>query len=89
MTKRSLEQQINAANDRLARLKARQKKIEVRQQIVLGAAIMAAARMNADNAKTVLSLIEQAKLKDAEARDLAPLLGELQQLKDNAGTDNE
>lgn len=82
MTKRTIEQQINEANDRLSRLKARQKKVEVRQQIVLGAAMLAVARMGAENARAVLTLLEQADMRDAEARDLAPVIEELTQLKE-------
>lgn len=80
MTKRTIEQQINEANDRLSRLKARQKKVEVRQQIVLGATMMAVARMDAKNARAVLGLLDQATLRDAEARDLASVLDELRQV---------
>jgi hypothetical protein len=82
MTKRSIEQQIAQANDRLSRLKARQKKIEVRQQIVLGAAMLAVARADAKNADAVLALLEQADMRDAETRDLAPVIEELKQLKE-------
>ena len=82
MTKRSIEQQIAQANDRLSRLKARQKKAEARRHILLGATMMDVARMNARNAETLLTLLNQAKLKGAEDRDLAPLIAELTQLKD-------
>lgn len=82
MTKRTIQQQIAEANDRLSRLKARQKKVEVRQQIVLGATLMAVARDSAENATAVLGLLGQADMRDAEARDLAPVIEELMQLKD-------
>ncbi len=91
MTKRTIEQQINEANDRLSRLKARQKKVEVRQQIILGATVLAVARDSAENAKAVLGLLGQATLRDTEARDLAPVLDELRQIEgvvETASTDN-
>lgn len=77
MTKRTIEQQINEANDRLSRLKARQKKVEVRQQIVLGAALLSVAKMDSDAARALLDLLGKAKLRDAEARDIAPVIAEL------------
>lgn len=77
MTKRSIEQQIAEANDRLARLKARQKKAEVRQQIVIGAAVLAVAKADPDDARTLLDLLGKAKLRDAEARDIAPMIEDL------------
>lgn len=80
MTKRTIEQQIAQANDRLNRLKARQKKAEARRHIVLGAALLSVGRMDAENAKTVMSLLDQAKLREAEARDLGPVLDELRQV---------
>lgn len=83
MSKRSIEQQIAQANDRLQRLKTRQKKAEARRHIVLGATMMDVARMNARNAETLLTLLDQAKLKDAEDRDLAPLIAELKDKTDD------
>lgn len=80
MTRRTLEQQINEANDRLARLKARQKKAEARQHIVLGAALLSVGRMSADNANALLALLDQANLRDAEQRDIAPIIEELKQI---------
>ena len=77
MTKRTIEQQINEANDRLARLKARQKKADVRQQIVIGAAVVTVAKMDSDAARALLDLLDRAKLRDAEARDIAPVIEEL------------
>ncbi len=68
MTKRTIEQKIAQANDRLQRLKARQKKAEARRHIVLGAAVLSAGRMDAANAQAVLNLLDQATLRDAEAR---------------------
>lgn len=84
MTKRSIEQQIAQANDRLSRLKARQKKAEARQQIVLGAAVLSVTRGSAENAQAVLGLLDQATLRDAEERDLAPVLDELRQIAGGA-----
>lgn len=80
MTKRTIEQQIAQANDRLQRLKARQKKAEVRRHIVLGAALLSVGRMSAENAQAVLALLDQATLRDAEERDLKPVIEELQQI---------
>lgn len=82
MTKRSIEQQIAQANDRLSRLKARQKKAEARRHIVLGTALLSVARMDAGNAHTVLALLDQANLRDAEQRDLTPVLNELRHIAD-------
>ena len=84
MTRRTIEQQIAQANDRLNRLKARQKKAEARRHIVLGAALLSVGRMDAENAQDVLTLLDQATLRDAEARDLAPVLDELKQIADGS-----
>ncbi|MHA3916261.1 hypothetical protein [Halovulum sp. GXIMD14793] len=80
MTKRTIEQQIAQANDRLSRLKARQKKAEARRHIVLGTVLLSVGRMGAENAQAVLELLDQATLRDAEQRDLKPVLDELRQI---------
>mgnify|MGYP000737120643 CR=1 FL=1 len=80
MTKRSIEQQIAQANDRLSRLKARQKKAEARRHIVLGATLLSVGRMDAENAHTVLALLDQVTLREAEERDLTPVLDELRKV---------
>ncbi len=77
MTKRTIEQQINEANNRLSRLKARQKKLEARQQMILGTAILSVGKDSADNAQSVLALLNKAKLSDAQARDIAPVMDQL------------
>jgi hypothetical protein len=69
-----------SANDRLARLKARQKKAEVRQQIVIGAAVLAVAKVSPADARALLDLLGKAKLREAEARDIAPVIEDLRQL---------
>ena len=84
MTKRTIEQQIAQANDRLQRLKARQKKAEARRHIVLGAALLSVGRIGAENAQTVLALLDQASFRDAEERDLKPVLDELRQIAGRA-----
>ena len=76
---RTLEQQINEANDRLQRLKTRQKKQKARQHIVLGASLLAVARLDRANAAALLRLLEQAKMRPAEKRDLAPVIQELKE----------
>lgn len=89
MTKRTIEQQINEANDRLARLKARQKKAEVRQQIVIGAALLSVAKMDSDAAHALLDLLGKAKLRDAEARDIAPVIEDLRlKAEEQKGSDH-
>ncbi len=77
---RTLEQKINEANDKLARLKARKKKQETRQYIVLGSSLLAVGRLNAQNARTVLELLDQAKMRDSEKRDLESVIRELQNI---------
>ncbi len=84
MTRRTIEQQIAQANDRLQRLKARQKKAEARRQIITGATLLSVGRDSAENARAVLALLDQANLRDAEARDLTPVLDELRQIAGGA-----
>lgn len=82
MTKRTIEQQINQANQRLSGLKARQKKLEARQQMIVGKIILQLAKEDTYSADTLLTLLTQAELKPAEERDLAPVINALTQLKD-------
>ena len=50
------------------------------QHIVLGAALLAAGRDSAENAQAVLALLDQASMREAEERDLKPVLDELRQI---------
>ena len=88
---RTLEQKINEANDKLARLKTRKKKQEARQYIVLGSSLLAVGRLNVQNARTVLELLDQAKMRDSEKRDLASVVEELRgmTIKDQGVIKNE
>lgn len=58
-------------------MKARQKKAKVRQQIVIGAALLSVAQADPDAARALLDLLGKAKLRDAEARDIAPVIKDL------------
>lgn len=74
---RTIEQQINEANDKLNRLKTRKKKQEARERIVLGSALLAVGRLNRENAQAILDLLKQATMRDSEQRDLSAILKEL------------
>ena len=78
---RTIEQQINEANDKLNRLKAKKKRQEARQLIVLGSSLLAVAKLNRDNANMMLALLKQAKMRDAEMRDLEPVMKELESMQ--------
>lgn len=58
---------------------------------MLGAALLSVGRMEARFAKAILTLLDQAKLRDAEARDIAPVIAELKAVAgvvEPASTDN-
>lgn len=60
------------------RLKAKKKRQEARQLIVLGSSLLAVAKLSRENAHMMLGLLRQAKMRDAEMRDLEPVMKELE-----------
>lgn len=76
----TLEQQIADTEARLARLRQQGRKLENGQKIILGSALLNAARHDPKIRKWLLSETAKAVTRDVDKRRLQPLLDELRQM---------
>lgn len=69
-----IEQQIARTEAKLARLKAQERKQDAAGKIILGGALLAAAKEDKDTLKEVIALIEKRVTRPSDQSRIAPLL---------------
>lgn len=69
-----IEQQIARTEAKLARLKAQERKQDAAGKIILGGALLAAAKEDKDTLKEVIALIEKRVTRSSDKSRIAPLL---------------
>lgn len=69
-----IEQQIARAEAKLARLKEQERKQDAAGKIILGGALLAAAKEDKDTLKEVIALIEKRVTRPSDQSRIAPLL---------------
>lgn len=77
---RTIEQQIAEAQNKLARLKSKQRTKDTRRKIVVGAAMLAEIRDNPAAAALLLDTLKRRITRDVDKRDLAPVIEELRKI---------
>lgn len=86
---RTLEQKIADAEARLARLKERVRKVDTRQKIVVGAAVIHAALGDPEKARSLLGLLEGEVAREIDQIALRPLLAKLRSVGASTMSDEE
>lgn len=79
---RTVEQQIAEAQNKLSRLKTKQRTKDTRRKIVVGAAMLAEMRDNPAAAQLLLDTLNKRITRDVDKRDLAPVIADLEALTD-------
>lgn len=79
----TIEQQIQAKQDELNRLKEKAKTLENGQKIVLGGMVLSVARKNPQFAKQLLSMIGSEINRDSDKKRLENIIDELQGVVNN------
>ena len=69
-----IEQQIARTEAKLARLKAQERKQDAAGKIILGGALLAAAKEDKDTLREVIELIEKRVTRASDKSRIAPLL---------------
>ena len=88
MQQRTLEQQIAAAEARLARLRTQNRQLENGQKIILGGMLLAAARHDPKIRAWVIKESAKAVTREIDKKRLEPLLDELKAMKDETPGEN-
>ncbi len=74
---RTVDQQIAATQDKLARLQKKKRSLDARQKIIVGAIMIGAARQNKESASRLLQVLENYKMREVDKKAIAPLIEEL------------
>lgn len=77
---RTIDQQVAAAQAKLARLKTRQKANETRRKIIVGALVTNAALNDPKIARWLATTLRKNATRDIDRKELASLLEELDQM---------
>lgn len=84
---RTVEQQIAEAQNKLNRLKTKQRTKDTRRKIVTGATVLAEIKQDREFAAVVLGVLRRRVTRDVDLRDMAPVFDELELIL--RGPDNE
>lgn len=76
-TPQDIQQQIAAQEQKLARLKDKARKLEAGQKVVLGGALLSAARQDDRYRQFLIELAQKHVTRKADIERLAPLIEEL------------
>ena len=87
MARRTIDQQIADAQDKITRLKAKQKAAETRRKIIVGSVVISSALRDPAKARALAALLRQAVTREVDAKELTGLLGELDAAAASANRD--
>lgn len=80
----TLEQQIAAAEAKLARLRTKERSKDTRRKIIVGGMVIANAMDDQASARKLVTMIEAKVTRDVDKADIAPLLDQLRAVKPKA-----
>lgn len=86
MTTKTLQQQIIAAEEKLSRLRSREKTKDTRRKIIVGAMIIRQALSDPALARRLSTLIATHVTRDVDKADIASLVDELDRLQAGAAS---
>jgi hypothetical protein len=84
MTTKTLQQQIIAAEEKLSRLRSREKTKDTRRKIIVGAIIIREALNSPASARKLSELISAQVTRDVDKADIASLVDELSRVQAEA-----
>ncbi|MFN5998005.1 MAG: hypothetical protein ACK47C_04775 [Paracoccaceae bacterium] len=85
-TSRTITQQIAEAEDRLARLRIRQRASETRRKIIVGSVTLTEALRSPESAARLATVLRKYVTREIDQKEIAGLLADLDRMAQGAGS---